>query len=280
MKSRWLAGNSARLLENGEQFFPAVFEAIRSARVEVIVETFILFEDKVGMALHQCLVEAAGRGVRVEVLVDGFGSCDLSPHFVESLTAAGVRMRTFDPGSRWLGVRVNVLRRMHRKIVVVDAQRAFVGGINYSADHLEDFGPQAKQDYAVELTGPVVREIHRFAAAEVVGLAPARTTVLAAPRRCPGAAQVDALFVTRDNHRAPQRHRAPLPHCHPQRAPPRADRERLFLPWLPAVARNAAGRAAGRRRAADSAGRAGHADRQDHGDDAVRTPAARWRQDP
>lgn len=198
MKSRWLAGNSARLLENGEQFFPAVFQAIRSARVEVIVETFILFEDKVGMALHQSLVEAAGRGVRVEVLVDGFGSCDLSPHFVESLTAAGVRMRTFDPGSRWLGLRVNVLRRMHRKIVVVDAQRAFVGGINYSADHLEDFGPQAKQDYAVELAGPVVREIHRFAAAEVVGLAPAAPRSWLHRGDAP-AGQVDALFVTRDN---------------------------------------------------------------------------------
>jgi len=198
VKSRWLAGNAARLLENGEEFFPAVFEAIRAARSEVIVETFILFEDKVGLALHQALFDAAGRGVRVDVLVDGFGCSDLSPRFVESLTAAGVRVRTFDPCARWFGVRFNVLRRMHRKIVVVDAERAFVGGINYSADHLADFGAQAKQDYAVELTGPVVEEIHRFAAADAAGLA------RAAPRpwrhRAAGAGPVDALFVTRDNH--------------------------------------------------------------------------------
>jgi cardiolipin synthase A/B len=56
-----------------------VFEAIDAARTEVIVETFILFEDKVGLALHQCLVRAARRGVRVDLLVDGFGSSELSP---------------------------------------------------------------------------------------------------------------------------------------------------------------------------------------------------------
>jgi len=51
---------------------------------------------------------------------------------------------------------------MHRKIVVVDGSVAFVGGINYSADHLADFGPEAKQDYSVEIRGPLVAEIHRF----------------------------------------------------------------------------------------------------------------------
>jgi cardiolipin synthase len=197
VKSTWLSGNSARLLENGEQFFPAVFDAIDSARTEVIVETFILFEDEVGLALHECLVRAAGRGVRVDVLVDGFGSCDLSPSFIESLAAAGVRLRSFDPGSRWFGLRVNVLRRMHRKIVVVDAERAFVGGINYSADHLAHFGPQAKQDYAVELTGPVVNEIHRFAAADAAGVA--RRRVRWWRRDTTDRGGVQALFVTRDN---------------------------------------------------------------------------------
>jgi cardiolipin synthase A/B len=197
VKSTWLSGNSARLLENGEEYFPAVFEAIDAARTEVIVETFILFEDKVGLALHECLLRAARRGVRVDLLVDGFGSSELSPRFIESLAAAGVRLRTFDPGSRWFGLRVNVLRRMHRKIVVVDAERAFVGGINYSADHLADFGPQAKQDYAVELSGPVVEEIHRFAAADAAGVArrPARWW----RRDTADHHGVHALFVTRDN---------------------------------------------------------------------------------
>jgi cardiolipin synthase len=194
MSSRWTGGNDARLLENGEAFFPAVFEAIRSARREVILETFIVFEDKVGLELHAALLDAAGRGVQVDVMVDGFGSSDLGADYLGKLTGAGVRVRTFDPTSRLFGVRVNVLRRMHRKIVVVDGERAFVGGINYSADHLADFGPQAKQDYAVELRGPIVDEIRQFA----------RTAIGAPPTRAPAtrsapSGEVEALFVTRDN---------------------------------------------------------------------------------
>ena len=134
MTSRWNSGNPARRLENGEEFFPAVFDAIRSARTEVIIETFILFEDKVGLELQSVLLEAAGRSVQVDVLVDGFGASDLTADYLRKLTAAGVRLRSFDPSSRIFGIRVNVLRRMHRKIVVVDPQRAFVGGINYSAE--------------------------------------------------------------------------------------------------------------------------------------------------
>ncbi len=64
-------------------------------------------------------------------------------------------------------MRLNLLRRMHRKITVVDGTVAFVGGINFSADHLGDFGPEAKQDYSVEVEGPVVEDIHRFARAAI-----------------------------------------------------------------------------------------------------------------
>lgn len=169
MNARWTDGNAAQLLENGEEFFPAVFDAIRAARREVIIETFILWEDKVGKALHAALVEAAGRGVSVDLMIDGFGSAELTPDFIRSLSAAGVRVRTFDPCPRILGLPVTfvrhfkALRRMHRKIAVVDDTVAFVGGINYSRDHLADFGPQAKQDYAVALRGPIVHQIRRFA---------------------------------------------------------------------------------------------------------------------
>ncbi|ROZ66212.1 cardiolipin synthase ClsB [Ramlibacter sp. WS9] len=162
MSSRWIPGNDIQLLENGEEFFPRVFACIANAKQEVVLETFILFEDKVGLQLHQALMAAARRGVQVDVTVDGFGSSDLSDHFIGTLAEAGVRLHVFDPGKRLLGWRWNVLRRMHRKIVVVDGHVAFVGGINYSADHLADFGPEAKQDWAVEIQGPLVSEIHRF----------------------------------------------------------------------------------------------------------------------
>jgi cardiolipin synthase len=161
--TRWVSGNQFWLLENGEAFFPRVFEAIASAQREVVIETFILFEDKVGLALHAALVAAAARGVQIDITVDGFGSPDLSPGFIGALAQAGARLHVFDPGPRLWGLRTNVFRRLHRKIVVVDGERAFVGGINYSADHLADYGPKAKQDYAVEIEGPLVADIHRFA---------------------------------------------------------------------------------------------------------------------
>ncbi|HJV70765.1 cardiolipin synthase ClsB [Ideonella sp.] len=195
MKPRWWAGNRVRLLENGEEYFPAVFEAIRQAEHEVILETFIWFEDKVGHALHEALRSAAERGVQVDVLVDGFGSPDLTPEFVARLTAVGVRLRVFDPCVKLLGLRFSMLRRMHRKIVVIDGRRAFVGGINYSADHLADFGPQAKQDYAVEIEGPVVDEIRRFAHSSTHP--PPQAQRRAPPPEPVGRA--DALFVRRDN---------------------------------------------------------------------------------
>jgi cardiolipin synthase len=162
MNQRWIAGNDIRLLENGEGFFPRVFECIAQAKQEVLLETFILFEDKVGVQLRQALMAAAARGVQVDVTIDGFGSPDLSDDFIQGLRDAGVRIHVFDPGKRLLGWRWNVLRRMHRKIVVIDGALAFVGGINFSADHLADFGPTAKQDYSVEIRGPLVAEIHRF----------------------------------------------------------------------------------------------------------------------
>lgn len=161
--TRWVGGNQFRLLENGEEFFPRVFECIAAAHHEVMLETFIWFEDKVGMALHAALLQAAGRGVQVDITIDGYGSPDLSPGFISALTQAGVRVHVFDPHPRLWGWRTNVFRRMHRKIVVIDGERAFVGGINYSADHLADFGPMAKQDYSVEMEGPIVGFIQEFA---------------------------------------------------------------------------------------------------------------------
>ncbi|MBX3620973.1 MAG: cardiolipin synthase ClsB [Rhizobacter sp.] len=205
-QERWRPGNHFTLLENGERFFPAVFEAIAQARHEVVLETFILFEDKVGLALHEVLVAAARRGVQVDVLIDGFGSPDLSERFIGELTEAGVRLRVFDPKKPLLGALTHVFRRMHRKIVVVDGTLAFVGGINYSADHLLDFGREAKQDYAVMVRGPVVDDIHRFVRANIT--APSgpprrwwfqrRGPQGGAVQRHAGTAQ--AMFVTRDNN--------------------------------------------------------------------------------
>ncbi|WP_454830704.1 cardiolipin synthase ClsB [Pseudoxanthomonas wuyuanensis] len=195
----WRTGNRVGLLENGEEYFERAFEAVAGARREVLLETFILFEDKVGMELHRRLVAAARRGVDVQVLVDGYGSPGFSERFLAELDEAGVALRVFDPHRPLFGMRMHFFRRMHRKLLVVDGQTAFVGGINYGADHLRDFGPTSKQDYAVELQGPVVADIHAFAVASLRnGYGPARQ---------PPAVDVDergqarVSFAVRDNDR-------------------------------------------------------------------------------
>ncbi|MFJ3261854.1 cardiolipin synthase ClsB [Pseudomonas sp. NPDC086581] len=159
MNEVWRDGNCVELLINGEDFFPSVFRAIEGAQREVLLETFILRDDKVGRGLRQVLIDAANRGVRVEVIADGYGTPDLGASFIGGLLDAGVRLHLFDPQPRLLGMRTNLFRRLHRKHVVVDGAVAFVGGINYCADHLADFGTMAKQDYAVRIEGPSVEDI-------------------------------------------------------------------------------------------------------------------------
>ena len=159
----WQGNNRVELLENGEAYFPRVFEAMRQAKTEILLETFIVFEDKVGDELQEVLITAAQRGVRITVSLDGFGCGELSREYLTALSEAGVRIQIFDPAPKHLGIRTNWFRRLHRKIVVVDGTVAFIGGINFSADHLADFGPEAKQDYSVEVQGPAVADIHHFA---------------------------------------------------------------------------------------------------------------------
>lgn len=204
MKQHWIGGNSFDLLENGEQFFPRVFEAMRAARQEILLETFILYDDKVGRALQAAAIEAAQRGVTIDLTVDGWGSPNLSKEFLAEMIGAGIRVHVFDPMPGFLR-RVNPFRRLHRKIVVIDGTIAFVGGINFSADHLLDFGPLAKLDYAVRICGPVAAEIRTFALDAAKGEAPGwrhRSGPIARLLPSPQpAGEGEALFVWRDNHR-------------------------------------------------------------------------------
>lgn len=167
MNFHWQEGNEVELLINGEGFFPSVFDSIRAAEKEVLLETFIIFDDRVGRALKEALIEAASRGVQIDLTVDGYGTADLNSEFIAEMAQAGIRMHMFDPAPRVLGMRTNLFRRLHRKIVVVDGEIGFIGGINFGADHMTDYGPMAKQDYAVKVRGPIVADLHRAAIAMV-----------------------------------------------------------------------------------------------------------------
>jgi len=161
MRNKWRDGNDVKLLINGEEFFPRVFECIRSAKEEIILETFIIEEDEIGCQLQQELIAAAKRGVKVDITVDDYGTWDLSPEFTDALAAAGVRLHLFDPQPKLWGVRLNLFRRLHRKLIVIDRNTGFVGGINFAFDHVIRSGEKAKQDYAVEVHGPIVADIHK-----------------------------------------------------------------------------------------------------------------------
>jgi len=209
----WTTGNHLTLLENGEGFYPRAFECIASAEREVFLETFILFDDAVGRDLQQALLRAAARGATVTVLLDGWGSADLPASYTQPLIDAGVRLRSFEPAKRLFGARINVLRRMHRKLLVVDGRVAFVGGINVTVEHLVESGPQGMRDYAVQVEGPLVAQIRAFCRAGVEQPQPAQRRWL--PRWRPGRSgrasagndpspegaddDVRAAFVTRDN---------------------------------------------------------------------------------
>ncbi|MDB5972065.1 MAG: putative phospholipase [Hydrocarboniphaga sp.] len=208
----WVDGNRVDLLENGEAYYPRVLEAIASAQKEIFVETFILFDDKIGQPFQQALVDAGRRGLRVELTVDGYGSANLTPGFVKEMTDAGIGFHVYRPQPKLMGVRTNLFRRLHRKLVVVDGRLAFVGGINISHDHVADFGPGSKQDYAVVVEGPVVRDIHRFCELSVARDAlktqtrqrwwQRRRAAPTAPA-LPAAGRARVMFVVRDNERHP-----------------------------------------------------------------------------
>ncbi|SDP27285.1 putative cardiolipin synthase [Ralstonia sp. 25mfcol4.1] len=202
MEQAWTTGNRLQLLENGDEYFPRLMAAIGAARHSVLLETFILFEDEVGRQLGDALAAAARRGVAVSMTVDGFGTADLSPDYVAKLAEAGVVVRVFAPGRRLLGKRTNLFRRLHRKLVAIDGELAFVGGINLSVEHLVEASPSAKQDYAVEVQGPAARIIHAFML-EASGDRPARQPRAPIPPALPPqpvrAAPGSVLFVTRDN---------------------------------------------------------------------------------
>lgn len=156
-------GNRVRLLENGDELFPAMHAAIAAARHEVWLATYIFHEDATAMALVDALVAADRRGVRVRVVVDGFGSKASLPVLQGRMTGHsghGVALAVFRPmHGWWTWLQPGQMRRLHQKLCVVDGEVAFVGGINILDDRLDlrhGRSELPRLDYAVEVRGPVV----------------------------------------------------------------------------------------------------------------------------
>ena len=159
-----VADNQLMLLQNGTAYFPRLCADIDAAQHSIYLETYILASDETGRMVVDALRRAAERGVAVRVLLDGYGSAEFSPTWLAELNAAKVQVQWFRREISPFTLRrsrMRRLRRMHRKLVVLDGEVAFVGGINIINDFpSHDHFSLPRLDYAVRVQGALVGEIH------------------------------------------------------------------------------------------------------------------------
>src|SRR6266496_129464 len=149
-------GNTAELLKNGDEIFPAMTNAIRQAQKTVNLETYIFQPDEAGRQFADAMIEAAGRGVEVRLLIDAWGS--KLGDFQDRLEKAGVKWRKYRPIRLFSIYKVG--KRTHRKILVVDGKVAFTGGLGISKQWLGNArNSQEWRDTQVRVTGPVVDQM-------------------------------------------------------------------------------------------------------------------------
>ena len=156
----FVGGNRITLLASGADYFPALTAEFDAATREIHLETYIFQADATGRSIAAALMRAARRGVSVNVMVDGYGSQDLDPGLVREMRAAGVRLLVYRRNISPWTLRRTRLRRLHRKIVVVDARVAFVGGINVVDDVDTPGSAVPRFDYAVRVEGPLLARIY------------------------------------------------------------------------------------------------------------------------
>ena len=151
-------GNRIENLENGEQIFPAMLEAVRSAQRTINFETYIYWSGRVGKQFADVLSERARAGVKVNVLVDWVGSQKMDDALAEQMQAAGVEIQRYHP-LHWYNLgRMN--NRTHRKLLVVDGRIGFTGGVGIAdqwAGSAQD--PDHWRDSHYRLEGPAVAQM-------------------------------------------------------------------------------------------------------------------------
>lgn len=158
---QFIDNNRIILLRNGEEYFPQLLEAIEKAHTEIHLETYIYENDVIGQTISAALIRAAQRGVSVHLLLDGFGSQNLPKAEINRLLDMNVKVLIFRPEVILSLPHRHRLRRMHRKIAIIDAEIAFIGGINIidDQDNPEQLIPRF--DFAVSIQGPLLTQIHQ-----------------------------------------------------------------------------------------------------------------------
>lgn len=162
----FIPGNEAQLIRGGSAYFEAVKKLIQEASTSIQFHTYIFAPDQTGEAVHRAMLEAAHRGVKVQVLLDDYGSQELRKHkiWLAEWKSAGIDYRFFGPF--FTGGKFNLGRRLHHKVLIVDHRHALVGGQNI-ADRYNDLpGQRAWLDFALQVSGPaaphLAERIHVF----------------------------------------------------------------------------------------------------------------------
>ena len=149
-------GNAYEVLANGDEIFPAMLDAVQGARRRISFETYIYESGTVANQFTAALESAARRGVQVTVIVDAIGASSMEASHVERLRQAGARVEQFNP-AKWYSME-HVNYRTHRKILVVDGEVGFTGGVGIADHWLGDAQDENQwRDMQVRIQGPVVR---------------------------------------------------------------------------------------------------------------------------
>lgn len=153
------ADNSVEILKNGEQAYPSMLDAIGGAVQRVSLITYLFESDSIGNAFADALISAHRRGVEVRVIVDGVGELYSWPRISGKLKRAGVRIARFLP-PRLVPPAFFINLRNHRKILAVDGNLGFSGGMNIGARHMmQTMSPRRTADLHFRIQGPVVAQL-------------------------------------------------------------------------------------------------------------------------
>lgn len=154
-----VAGNKIELLQNGDEYFPAMLKAIHGAHKTINFESFILYSDSIGTQFRDALCERARAGVEVRVLVDGIGSgWSLNNSDVKMMEQAGCKFSYYHPTHSLRVDRTN--RRSHRRILVIDGKVGFTGSVGFSekwSGHAQD--ENHWRDMQARIEGPLVSKL-------------------------------------------------------------------------------------------------------------------------
>ena len=155
----YIKGNKIELLKNGKDYFAAVIQSIKKARKSIFIEAYIFSHDVKGKKILTALKEASQKGIKVYLLLDGFGSRDLSQKVINEIKASKIHFLFYHPKISPYQMKRISLRRLHRKMILIDHEIAYIGGINIIDDMHVPNGKGPRIDYAAQLKGPVVHLI-------------------------------------------------------------------------------------------------------------------------